>query len=163
MKLIVPISIQPAVGLASDDGHLAQLIKTGFWGKRGAGLLFLALNTGRILVAHRSSKVEQPGTWGTWGGALDEEETPEEGAEREAREETNYKGPMVLKFLWTFTHPSGFKYDNYLATIPKEFKPVLGWETQGTKWIEPHEEWPTPTHPGLKALLKAKGQRLDLV
>ena len=59
-------------GMYEDDSdHAEALQQTGFWGRAGAGVLFLARDTGRILIAHRSADVEQPDTWGTWGGAID--------------------------------------------------------------------------------------------
>ena len=51
----------------------------------------LALDTGRILLPHRSQAVEQPGTWGTWGGAIDGKEQPKTAALRELREEAGMK------------------------------------------------------------------------
>ena len=54
--------------LENDDEHAETLAKTGFWGKQGAGSLVVAKDTGRILLAHRSRAVEQPNTWGVWGG-----------------------------------------------------------------------------------------------
>jgi 8-oxo-dGTP pyrophosphatase MutT (NUDIX family) len=137
----------------NDEEHGKALEKTGFWGKRGAGCLFYAKSTGRYLIAHRSKDVEQPGTWGTWGGAIDSGESPEAAVEREAREEAGYHGDVELKHLWTFKHPSGFRYFNYLATVDDEFKPVLNWETQGYRWVK-RGEWPKPLHPGMIALLE---------
>lgn len=136
----------------NDDEHRAQLQKTGFWGARGAGCLFLALDTRRICIAHRSEHVEQPNTWGTWGGAIDRGESPETAVEREAREEAGYSGAMKLVPLYVFKHPSGFTYYNYLAIVESEFKPQLDWETQGYSWIT-YPRWPQPLHPGMKLLL----------
>ena len=77
--------------LHPDDGqnrrdHGLALEETGFWGRQAAGCLFLAKNTGRILIAHRSWAVLEPGTWGGFGGAIDEGEDPAEAARREALE-----------------------------------------------------------------------------
>lgn len=137
----------------NNAAHAAAREKTGFWGARGAGCLFYASTTDRYLIAHRSKDVEQPGTWGTWGGAIDTGESPSIAAEREAREETHYAGKMELKHLWTFKHQSGFQYFNYLATVKNEFTPVLNWETDEHDWVKAGE-WPTPLHPGMIALLK---------
>ena len=59
-----------------DSKHRQALKQTGFWGRRGAGCVIMAQDTGRFCIAHRSENVEQPGTWGTWGGAIDEGEDP---------------------------------------------------------------------------------------
>jgi hypothetical protein len=63
--------------IENDSEHRDALKQTGFWGRQGAGCIFLALDTERLCIAHRSRKVEQPGTWGTWGGAIDSFESPE--------------------------------------------------------------------------------------
>lgn len=144
--------LQQSIAENSDDDHRQQLQKTGFWGRRGAGCLFLARDTKRICIAHRSEHVEQPGTWGTWGGAIDGNESPEVAVQREAHEEAGYSGAMKLVPLYVFKHSSGFTYYNYLAVIESEFTPQLDWETQGYKWIT-YPRWPQPLHMGMKLLL----------
>jgi 8-oxo-dGTP pyrophosphatase MutT (NUDIX family) len=136
----------------NDNDHRAALQQTGFWGRQGAGCIILAQDTGRICLAHRSDAVEQPNTWGTWGGAIDSGENPQAAAQREVREEAGYRGPMKLVPLYIFKHSSGFTYYNFLAIVAKEFKPKMDWETQNYAWIE-FGRWPAPLHPGLKALL----------
>src|SRR3569833_3234259 len=59
-----------------DRAHNEAMKKTGFWGAQGAGVVFIAGDARRFLLAHRSEDVEQPGTWGTWGGAIDAGEDP---------------------------------------------------------------------------------------
>lgn len=142
----------------NDEEHRAQLQKTGFWGAQAAGCIFLARDTGRYLIAHRSPHVQEPNTWGTWGGAIDAGEDPEQAVRREVQEEAGYHGKLLLKHLWTFKHPSGFQYHSYLAIVETEFAPRLDWETQGYAWVE-KGRWPRPLHPGLAALLK--NARLD--
>lgn len=135
-----------------DREHQQALNQTGFWGRRGAGCIILARDTGRFCIAHRSSKVEQPGTWGTWGGAIDEGEDPASAAQREVAEEAGYSGPMKMVPLYVFKHESGFTYYNFLAIVEREFQPRLDWETQGYDWVE-YGAWPSPLHPGLQAVL----------
>lgn len=137
----------------NDLDHSEQLKKTGFWGRRGAGCLFQAVDTGRICIAHRSDYVEQPGTWGTWGGAIDDKETPESAVRREAMEESGYSGAMELLPMYTFRSPTGFIYYNFLALVETEFRPRLDWENQGFKWTE-FGKWPKPLHPGAKLLFQ---------
>jgi 8-oxo-dGTP pyrophosphatase MutT (NUDIX family) len=70
------------------ETHAESFRRTGFWGAfGGAGGVLLARDTGRVLLARRSLRVLQPGTWGTVGGALDHGETPEEAVIRETRAE----------------------------------------------------------------------------
>jgi ADP-ribose pyrophosphatase YjhB (NUDIX family) len=112
----------------------------------------MAQDTGRFCIAHRSNRVEQPGTWGTWGGAIDAGEDPAQAARRELAEEAGYTGAMRLVPLYVFKHESGFTYYNFLAIVEQEFRPKLDWETQGYTWVE-YGAWPSPLHPGLKAVL----------
>lgn len=143
----------------NDRAHNAAMKKTGFWGARGAGCLPLCRRTGRFLIAHRSRRVEQPGTWGTWGGAIDIDspETPEQSAVREMREECGYRGTMKLLPIYVFQKfdeddELEFQYNNFLAIVDDEFNPQLGWETQGYEWCA-YGQWPSPLHFGLKAIL----------
>jgi len=86
---------------SAEDGigvgeHATTTDPTGqFWGNEGAGVVFLAEDTGKVMVSYRSAYVNEPHTWGVWGGAFERGETPEHAAEREAREETGYFGPMT--------------------------------------------------------------------
>jgi 8-oxo-dGTP pyrophosphatase MutT (NUDIX family) len=136
----------------NDAEHGEALRQTGFWGRRAAGCVFMAMDTGRICIAHRSSAVEQPSTWGTWGGAIDGNEDPAVAVRREVREEAGYSGAMRLIPLYVFEHSSGFRYFNFLALVPHEFEPSLNWETQDSDWFS-LDRLPSPLHPGLTKLL----------
>lgn len=140
------------ISISNDTEHAAELERTGFWGKRGAGSLVLSLKTRRILIAHRSQYVEQPGTWGTWGGAIDPKEQPEQAARRELVEEAGIHNIRRMIPLFVFKHHSGFQYHNFLALTDEEETPKLDWESQGFRWVE-FGDWPHPMHPGLIALL----------
>lgn len=138
--------------LESDEEHQAALRQTGFWGRQGAGCIILAADTCRICLPHRSEDVEEPETWGTWGGAIDSGENPMIAAQREVVEEAGYSGAMKMVPLFVFRHKSEFTYHNFLAIVEHEFSPILNWETQGFRWVE-FGKWPRPLHPGLKSLL----------
>jgi 8-oxo-dGTP pyrophosphatase MutT (NUDIX family) len=133
--------------------HNTMLQGTGFWCRRGAGCLFVALDTGRILFSHRSRSVEEPGTYGTWGGAMDSEETPGEAALREALEEGAEGGVEAVIPVSVFDKPGVFAYYNFLVLVPHEFEPYLTGETQGFRWVE-FGDWPEPLHPGVANLLR---------
>jgi 8-oxo-dGTP pyrophosphatase MutT (NUDIX family) len=139
----------------SDQGHRRELERTGFWGRAAAGSILIAQDTGRVCLSHRSPKVQEPNTWGMWGGAMDAGETPEQTAQRELQEETRYTGPVKFFPLWTFEHSSGFRYYNFAAVIDQEFEPQMDRETQGFLWfdLDDDESWPTPLHPGVNTLL----------
>lgn len=143
-----------------DDNHKDALNKTGFWGTKGAGAIILARNTGRILLSRRSADVEQPHTWGVWGGAIDSNEDPVVAVKRELGEELGYHGlDSELIPLYIYKHPSGFQYHNFLAIVPQEFVPKLDWETEGYRWVT-FGEWPVPLHFGLKSLLQNDGDKI---
>jgi len=136
----------------SDDEHQETLGKTGFWGKQGAGSLVVAKKTGRYLLPLRSQHVEQPGTWGVWGGAIDSGEVPVEAARRELTEEAGYRGPIEMVPLVVFESGT-FRYHNFLAVVEDEFEPTLNWETEKAQWFA-LDDFPQPLHYGLQYLLE---------
>lgn len=138
---------------SDDKAHSVELGRTGFYGKAGAGCVIVAKDTGQILMPYRSRQVEQPHTWGTWGGAIDSSEDPMVAARREVVEESGYSGELKLEPLFTFKHPSGFRYYNFLALVQDEFQPTLDWETEKTRWSE-LKKLPRPLHFGLKSVLE---------
>lgn len=123
-----------------------------FWGKRAAGAMLLAKDTGRLLVPRRSEDVMEPGTWGTVGGAIDNKEDPEKAARREIREELGYRGKVKMYPAYVFQQGT-FRYYNFIGVVPEEFKPRLNWENDAYKWVK-LDEMPKPLHFGLKALLR---------
>ena len=137
--------------LENDQEHAKTLKKTGFWGKQGAGSIVLSKSTGRLLLPHRSRVVQEPNTWGVWGGAIDAQEDPKEAAKRELSEEAGYSGNITMIPLSVFQKDS-FKYHNFLAIVNEEFEPNLNWETQGFMWTT-LDKLPSPLHFGLEWLL----------
>lgn len=136
--------------LENEAEHADALERTGFWGAQGAGCIVIASDTGRILLAHRSEDVEQPGTFGGWGGAIDADENPMEATIRELQEEAGYHGPIQMIPAYVFRSDT-FRYYNFIAVVPSEFTPRLNWESQGYEWCE-WGDLPQPLHFGLKAL-----------
>lgn len=135
-----------------DDKHTKNLAKTGHWGKRAAGCIFLSKKTGKICLNLRSKKILEPLTWGTWGGAIDDDENPKDAVYREATEEIGKNIKMELIPLYVF-EKTDFKYYNFLALVDNEFTPKLDWESADYKWCT-LEDLPSPLHPGLKILLQ---------
>ena len=145
----------------NDSDHWEALRKTGYFGNEGAGAIILAQDTGRILLPYRSISVEQPHTWGAWGGAINKQEEPSQAVIRELGEEVGYTLEIKkLIPLYVFEDPRvEFRYSNFLAVIPSEFIPKLNWETEKFMWVQ-YGQWPTPLHFGLKALIEHSGQQI---
>ena len=134
-----------------------------YWdsGDGAAGCIFIAKDTGRILIFHRSRYVMESNTWGTSGGKVDEGETLTQAVEREIEEETGFGGKYKISPLWTFKDGS-FQYHNYMVIVPFEFTPELNWENDDSSWVE-FGEWPSPLHFGFKALIENAGQKIKRV
>lgn len=119
----------------------------------GAGCVVLAQSTGRLLLSKRSENVEEPHTWGTWGGAIEPGSSPRRTAVDELFEETGYDGPLKLEPLCVFRSPGGgFLYHNHLAIVPDEFTPWDSRETEEARWVDVGD-WPEPLHFGLRHLI----------
>jgi 8-oxo-dGTP pyrophosphatase MutT (NUDIX family) len=144
------------VHFVDDWTHAEALARTGFWGAYGgAGSIFLARNSGRLLLVRRSHHTLQPGTWGTIGGAVDRGEKPEETVVREVREELGiHVNPADLRLCYVFRdQKSHFMYYNYTVMIDEEFIPVPNWEVSEHAWVE-FGQWPDPLHFGMEAWLQ---------
>ena len=140
--------------------HALTTDKSGkFWGHAGAGGIFYAEKTKKFLLAFRSEYVNEPHTWGVWGGAIDRKESPEEAVKREIREETGYEGKYKLIPLYVY-QKGDFKYHNFLIVIPAEFTPSLDWETEKFGWFALNE-FPSSLHFGLKALMPSLVKKME--
>jgi 8-oxo-dGTP pyrophosphatase MutT (NUDIX family) len=148
--------------LESDSEHAKTLQQTGFWGKQAAGCVMMAKKTQRLGIAHRSQYVEQPGTWGTIGGAIDEQENPQVAVIREVQEELGYhkQSDDYLIPLDLFTKGT-FKYTTFLYIVENEFEPILDWESQGFGWFALNN-LPSPLHFGIKATL-SKPSAIEII
>lgn len=146
--------------------NYVQLREGQYWGSEGAGILAIASDTGKWLVAHRSPRVKQPNTWGVVGGKIDPHELPSAAARREFREETGYPGHVNTVEIYKWIAPEKlsdgttpkFVYYNFLGEIVKgDWEPVKNFETSEFRWCS-YEELVAlePKHFGLAALLDNK-------
>lgn len=128
--------------------------------RHAAGILLIAQDTGRILLAQRSPLVDRPGLWALPGGGVEPGESPHEGALRELREEVGWDGPVEL-------HPAGTRrasrgsatYHSFLGVTPVERAPVLNWESSDAGWFDP-DGLPSPLHPEAALLIAREAGRI---
>lgn len=134
-----------------------------FWGDTGAGILPICRSSGKILIPMRSKEVNEPHTWGVFGGKVDGNETPLQAAERELVEETEYKGKYEIIPAYVFEAPTGdFEYHNFIGIVEEEFVPEFNWETDFAKWMTLGELMAAkPKHFGLKKLLEKSKELIE--
>jgi len=121
---------------------------------KSIGALFIAQDTGRILLALRSSRQSHPLEFSLFGGKVNSDETLIEGLERELHEELGQL-PHIVKTIPIDVFKSkdnNFEYYSMLVVTPCEFIPILNSENSGYVWVLPGE-WPKMIHPGAKSML----------
>ena len=119
-----------------------------------SGCIFLASDTGRVMLQQRSKSSSHPHTWGFFGGKGKLAERPIQTLLRELNEEVG-ELPAVEKIypLNIFTSPDNqFIYNTFVVVVFSEFSPLLNNESDGYCWVE-ISNWPLPLHPGAKAQL----------
>jgi len=128
-----------------------------------SGGLFLAADTKRFLLLHRSQG-KTAGTWGLVGGKKEPTDiTAVDSLNREIKEEVG-KTPTIKKIipLELFTsNDQQFQYSTYVMLIDREFIPTLNEEHYGYAWCG-FDSWPKPLHQGLKNSLVNKTIRAKL-
>jgi len=134
--------------------HLVEQILKEYYGSLGAGILPICTTTNRILVGLRSSNVNSPNTWGTFGGKVEgDDNNLKDVALREFQEEAGYSGPIKLIPAYVF-RDGEFTYHNFIGLVEKEFTPSLDWETDEAIWFTFEEVLNIPNkHFGLELLL----------
>ena len=129
---------------SSGDGFVVLADGSRRWGRFGAaGLLLRHTDPSgetHYFVALRSAWTHQGGTWAVPGGALDEGESPLEGALREFEEEI---GHDLVDYEVVEQHEDdhgGWSYWTLVLDVPERFEPrVLSWETAECRWVPASE------------------------
>jgi 8-oxo-dGTP pyrophosphatase MutT (NUDIX family) len=124
----------------------------------GAGVLFLALDTGRCLFQLRNSDKRQKNTWGFWGGMMEGSESPFECIQRELIEEIGIV-PELQKLNPIDVYQSNdkkFMYYSFVYVVASEFIPTLNKESSGYAWVDINK-WPKPLHNGSFQTLNRNG------
>ena len=118
-----------------------------------AGVLFVAPDGDVLMLRRSSTEPNYGGHWSLPGGKVEEGETPDQGAKREAEEEMG--GSMngrSLKLIDQRMTPTGMAFHTFAHPVEKKFQPKLNSEHSGFTW-SPLNQLPQPMHPGVKATL----------
>lgn len=128
-----------------------------YYGRRAAGALIFAADTGRVLLLLRSINVMEPGLWGIPGGRVETGESPRETAIAETGEECGAAPGLVVESrpfdVWRA--PEGnFVYYTFRAVVPVEFEPELNWESDNYRWVLPAQvSQDMSVHPNVRRVL----------
>lgn len=131
--------------LRCSDGHVR-------WGRFGAaGVLFVTTEGAvrSVMLQLRSSFSHEGGTWSCAGGALDEHETPYEGALREAIEEVG-PAPADHRVLgeYVFEPADDWRYTTLVVEVGEPFGGSRNFETDEVAWVALHDVESRSLHPG---------------
>lgn len=144
-------SIEDEISSQKGEYHLSSGSDSRFYGNSGAGVLVYCTSTNRFLLGLRSKLVNEPNTWGTFGGKIEGDADPKMAALRELKEETGYNGNVDLTLFDVFSS-GNFKFYNFLGKVEKEFSPTLDWENENAEWFS-LKDFPINLHFGTKRLL----------
>lgn len=144
-------SIEDEIENQKGKYHLSSGDNSRFFGNSGAGVLVYCTTTNRFLLGFRSKFANEPNTWGTFGGKIDNDADPKAAALRELKEETGYNGSINLQLFDVF-QSGNFKFYNFLGKVEEEFEPILDWENERAEWFTLNE-FPRNLHFGTKRLL----------
>lgn len=113
----------------------------------------------RALLVKRSLDEENyAGYWSIPGGHLDGEETPQQAAVREVKEEI---GHDVDQAELEEVADNG-RHKTYRAFVDDEFEPALNAEHTEFSWVPLNGDLPKPLHPGVKgALAKIRSDKAE--
>ena len=130
------------------------------WGLAGAAGLLVhrpGPDGVEVLLQHRVEWSHHGGTWGTPGGALHPDESPTDGALREAGEELGLRAGQLTLGRQSVDDHGGWSYTTVLAVPAGALEPAdlrLNSESTGVAWV-PLADPGVPLHPGLAASLDA--------
>lgn len=137
-----------------------------FWGSQGSGVLFIRNHPEygiQVLAILRSANVEEPGTWGTTGGAVPTGEADLFlSALRETEEEIGSL-PLFRRISeWTWESGGSFRYTNYiLECLDLNWLPTrFNWEVDAAEWVSLNQASAMNLHFGLEALLEGASDKI---
>ncbi len=141
----MPSPVEPQAPIAPHAGPLG----------RAAGILFLTPE-GETLLLLRGDGGDFPRHWGFPGGHLEEGETDEQAARREALEETGFAYDGPLEFL-----TSNGQFATFIARDVPKFDVKTCDESMGFVWCRPADA-PPPLHPGITDAFEIAAMHTEL-
>jgi 8-oxo-dGTP pyrophosphatase MutT (NUDIX family) len=122
-----------------------------------AGIVFVAPDGDVLLIkrAGEEGKDNYVGHWALPGGKADAGESPEQCADREAREELGSTAPAATgrkKLLDLVQTPNGMMFHTFTESVEDKFKPKLNEEHSEFGWF-PLDKLPEPMHPNVTRVL----------
>ena len=136
-------------------GQLRRLLRevSRRWGRRGVGAVFVHPSSKSIGLALRSGRVKEPGTYGTVGGAIDQDEDERAALAREVKEELGFSLARAADVVPLDSYSeTGFSYTTFAVVVSKRFNPRLNHESDGFEWFT-LEGFPSNLHFGIAASL----------
>lgn len=115
---------------------------------KGAGICLITPQ-GEALFIKRSPDANHPDTWDFPGGKRDGEETPEQTARRECREEIGGIGYGALTLMSHEADSDGVEFITYRLPILRKFTPKLDTSEHTEFMWAPLTNPPQPLHPGV--------------
>ena len=146
-------------GLTPTDGWTACSLGHRHWGRAGAAGLLVhrdGADGPELLLQHRAPWSHHGGTWGTPGGALHRDESPEQGALREVEEELGLPADALVLGARSVDDHGGWAYTTVLARPVGELDPsrlTLDGESTGVAWVALASLHRVTLHPGLAGSL----------
>ena len=130
------------------DGH----VRWGVFGAAGVVFVVRSPDGPRVMLQKRSAFAHEGGTWSCAGGALDEGESPLEGALREASEEVGEipAGYAVIGST-VFAPATDWSYTTFVVQVPEAFGSSINFETDAVAWDTLDEVEQRPLHAGFGA------------
>ncbi|MGH3406204.1 MAG: NUDIX domain-containing protein [Streptosporangiaceae bacterium] len=124
------------------------------WGPNGGAGLLLRYVPGSgepmYLLALRAGWVDEGGTWGIPGGAIQDGEAAEEAAQREAAEEIWPLPPYRIAGVDVQDCGGGWQYHIMHGDVLDPFLAYAASETEATGWFTLAEMDGLPLHPGFQ-------------